>query len=65
VLRGEQTACARGIRSRRLSLEQIADKLARGDVVRHLVTFRGATTSTTWRGSPRAGILPAAFRRSH
>ena len=45
-----------------LSLDQIAEKLARGDVVRHVVTFpEGSTLEDMARIAAGQGVPPAAF----
>ena len=64
VIRGDQARLRAGEYAIEggLSLEQIVDKLARGDVVRHVVTFpEGSTLEDMARIAAGQGVAPAAF----
>jgi UPF0755 protein len=64
MVRGDQTRLRAGEYAipGGLSLEQIVDKLARGDVVRHVVTFpEGSNLEEMARIAAGQGVPPAAF----
>jgi UPF0755 protein len=64
VVRGEQTRLRAGEYAipGGLSLDQIVDKLARGDVVRHVVTFpEGSSLDDMARIAAGQGVPPVAF----